>query len=458
MANSYLPKLINLQKTLRAKEKHLKTIRDTPHGLGSKEQVDEYNKQVDEYNEQVRQYKKISKAVMTANDFYKIPNPKNPHEWLAGGTFYNEKNAGGYIFSATNPLSANEKPNNKDLGFILNTKTMHHYLNEGFTQVQGTLKSFSFLDLLGDYNKTEQGFLVCANFTNFSNLSTDFFSKTIHKQDMNETMAIIQSNMTIEAIATMLGTKGFDFMNLNKIALVEFTITNLVNGKLFSSKMKAGDLIAATVYTSVKNSIASNLSNAIGKALGVSNIFSNFAVSVGVLALVQEFFENIIGFDNHFGFGGEFRTKDAFGNPLYQDKTFSKNFTEDLKSALGIDYNSFGTLSNKDGDVVGAWQDYKDDNFEVSGNWSDDDGFSGWEVTQHTKAWGDVTYKTDSSGDYTITVGGATWNPKEVEEEIDREIDDWDGDSGGDGDGDYGDAPDAREASRDWDSAGTDWA
>lgn len=275
-----------------------------------------------QYNTTLDKYNTLSFSNQSEVITYEIPNAKDQMQWLAGGTFYNEKNPGGYLWSATNPLSSDEKPTN-DLGLVINRGSIHPYLNEGFTEIQNTIRGFGFLDLLGDYTESKTTTYEVTVTVTSSDGSISIDTKYVDGGEGSElaSYSIGQSNMGVDAIASMLSSPHMDLMSLNAIGVVQFTITNTLNGKLFSSgKIELGNIIGASLYNTAKNVFSQQLTMGIVNALGITNVYAAGLLSFGVGALVSEFMEYASGMDNHFGFGGDYIGKGFDGNSLYADK------------------------------------------------------------------------------------------------------------------------------------------
>lgn len=332
--------------------------------------VSKYDAERNNFDNLVSDYKEIGGNYSTTLDKYNtltfsnqsqvitydIPNAKDNYEWLAGGEFYNEKNAGGYVWSATNPLSPDEKPK-QDLALVINRGSIHPYLNEGFTEIQNTIRGFGFLDLLGDYTDSTATVYETTVTITSSDGSEHIFTNYTEGEgglsDFGSIQSMTQSNMGVEAIAQMLNTPGMNLMSLNALGLAEFTVTNLLNGNFFKSgKMEIGNIVGATLYNSAKNIFSQQLTMGLVNSLGIKSVYAAGLLSVGVGALLGEFFEMAVGYDNSFGYGGEFSAKGSqvLGQKAYRDNTI----LGDLSFGLGIADELSVNLTDWDGNKIGV--------------------------------------------------------------------------------------------------------
>ncbi len=282
--------------------------------------LEQYESNGGQYSTTLERYNTLSFSTRGEVISYDIPNPKDPHQWLAGGTFYNEKYPGGFVWSATNPLAPDERVK-QDLGLVINRGNFHSYLNEGFTEIQNTLHGFGFLDLLGDYTENKANIFEVTVTVVTSDGSVYTENKYINEGsgDLEFSNITNQKNMSLDSISEMLSTPGMNLTTINAMGVVEFTITNVLNGNMFESgKVKIGDIIGASLLNTVTNTLSQKLALGIVNSLGVTNIVAAGIISIGVGSLVSEVLEVAMGVDNHFGFGGDIM-KDAFGNVRTDD-------------------------------------------------------------------------------------------------------------------------------------------
>jgi len=308
----------------------------------------EYESLGGEYNTTLEKYNTLEFSTKASAVSYTLPNPKDEHQWLAGNTFYNEKNAGGMIWSATNPLAPDERPDSKDLGLIINRGSYHSYLNEGFTEIQSTLKGFGFLDLFGDYTSIESIYKVEIKVTSSTDGSTLLDETKFIKGDgeLDSLSEITNSNMGVDTIANILATPGMDLMSLNAMAVAQFTVTNLMDGKLFESgQFQLGNMLASSLYKTAMNLATQKITTGLVSALGIKSIYAAGILSGVIGVVLTEFVEIGLGLDNHFGFGGEIIGYDTEGNPVYgREVGFFEGLTDMFNSVIDSSYMSIKEL------------------------------------------------------------------------------------------------------------------
>jgi hypothetical protein len=387
-----------------------------------------------QYSAKLERYDTLEFANQVESMNYETPNPKDNFEWLAGGTFYNEKQPGGYIWSPTNPLSADEKPK-QDLGFVLKTGAIHPYLNEGWTEIQNTLKGFGFLDILGEPT-SKNVYEVTVTVTQKDGSiweETKYINSDSDSDSSINGFSHTQNNMGVDAIASILTASGMDLMSLNAMGVIEFLVTNTINGNMFKSgKIQIGEMIGASLYNTVKNTLAQKLTMGLVKAFGISNVYAAGILSIGVGSLVSEFMEvYVLGIDNHFGFGGDVM-HDALGNVKKSDggntefemkSSLSQKLRSGAIEAFGFDFvSNFTDITDKD--RYRAWEkngfnitdmqnameqadSSNDNNWDIDNDFTDldfrDDDFNA-DGSIRT-ATNDDRNDNDNNGDGTDTVG-----------------------------------------------------
>ncbi|ADG92287.1 hypothetical protein Arnit_0622 [Arcobacter nitrofigilis DSM 7299] len=281
-----------------AEKQNFETLLSTYEELGGK------------YNISLEKYNTLTFSEKARVISYKLPNPKDKFEWLAGGEFYNQKNPGGYVWSATNPLAPDEKPSSNDLGYVINKGNIHPYLNEGFTEVQSEMRGFEFLDLLGDYRDTQ---VVSYGVTLTVVTSGGTFEYSNYVDDTSgidgEGLGfanVSPSNMGVTAVANIMSMPGMDLRSLNAMGFAQYTITNMINGKTFTSpKEQIGNMISSSLFNTAENIAAQKTTIALSKALGIKSTIAMGIMNIGLGMVIGEFMEIAIGYDNSFGFGGE---------------------------------------------------------------------------------------------------------------------------------------------------------
>lgn len=93
-----------------------------------------------------------------------------------------------------------------------------------------------------------------------------------------------------------------------------------------------GANVAEAIYGSLKSMSVNTATKMISNALGVS-VMTTYVATPFVSALVSEIFENIVGLDNHFGFGGDFIGANELGYEIYEAP---KGFMDGVKDMLGL--------------------------------------------------------------------------------------------------------------------------
>jgi len=383
------------------------------------------------YSQTLEKYKTMSFSQSAEIIKYELPNPKNENEWLAGGTFYNEKNPGGYVWSAINPLSPDERVK-QDLGLVINRGNFNSYLNEGFTEIQNTLHGFGFLDLLNDNIVSQTNVYEVTVTITSSDGSINTESKYINEGsgDLDSTNISAQRSATISEISGILNARGLDLTSVNSIGgVLEFTIESIFDGKTFESgSINLGNMIAASLMNTTTNALSQKLSMAVVSALGVTNVIAIGLISLGVKSLAGEMLEVAMGIDSQFGYGGDFIATDVNGRTIHA--TIEGNFFERSGTAINDTFGELGGMLSGNGYTSATEQaTYDSLSLGITDALNQASiSLSGLAVAKALDKYSELDKELNK-----------TLDEMSLESQIEYEVDEWVGNSGSGNDGtDYG--------------------
>ncbi len=302
---------------------------------------------ITKYNSILDQMKTTQTVRLAQTYVYDIPNSKDENQWRAGGYLRNQAGPGGAFYSPTSSTSFNEKPNG-DFGQKMQSGNLLSDLNMSYTQVHSLVEGFGFLDLMRSYTKREtkvynvsisidETILIDTEISVSHDGNEKDFNISTPKGDMNMQDVYDAYNFDDDALPLIdvASLYGIDTLTSN----ILISLIDVATG----DELKAFQRIANFTMTTIKNGFKNQIIQTVINSLGVTSIGTALSIGAIIHVVFGELFEMIMGLDNNFGFGGEFKAADQNGKAVFgRAKSLTQGLSEMLpdfaREAIGLDY------------------------------------------------------------------------------------------------------------------------
>jgi len=242
-------------------------------------------------------------------------------------------------------------------------------LNTGFMEIQQDLHGFDFLDLFREYRDTE---VVAYNITvtvTDKDGNTQSSTSTVFEESngsgsnkFNAPTHNHHQDLTPADWKSILDSKSVNLFSPNLINnFVQISIENMLTGDFFTSpQLSVRDFLASSVINTNLSLVTNKLTAGIAKAFGMKSMVSVGFLNVGLGMLLGELFEMAVGYDNAFGYKGEYNV--GFGG-YEKQKGFMgiESLAESISFGLGFSDSITVGIEDQLGSLIGSYTSYQDD-------------------------------------------------------------------------------------------------
>ncbi len=278
---------------------------------------------------------------------YEIPSTKDNNQWLAGGDLKYNTFAGGSLYSPTSIPSFN---NFKDVDrnyTLLNGKFLS-FLNGGITPITSLINSWNELEILLDSTITNISVYkidveVVNTTTNESIYSGSSGEFSLDRDELGESISSFstsQDKLTSFAMAMANRSDIRDKISNSPISMT-LNLIDLISMETIQIERE----ITASALGTINGIFREMAVSAVSQMIGLVATSYSSMLGIALLGKVfDELFEMSLGFDNHFGYGGELLGLSFSANNQLM-RTSELGFFEGVQDTLGNFLEQIGLIA-----------------------------------------------------------------------------------------------------------------